>query len=85
MPTRFAKFTQSDAKRLFKAAASAGVKVRVEFRPDGTIIAIADRPPSSDGEPPSESPEDISSSSQTRSAFQGAAACRISPERKGIG
>jgi hypothetical protein len=34
-----AKFTQSDAERLFKAAAKAGVSVRVEFRSDRTIIA----------------------------------------------
>jgi hypothetical protein len=40
MPVRLAKFTQSDAKRLFKAAANAGVNVRLEFRPDGTIIAV---------------------------------------------
>jgi hypothetical protein len=39
MSNRPAKFTQSDAKRLFKAAANAGVNVRVEFHPDGTIIA----------------------------------------------
>jgi hypothetical protein len=39
MSSRQAKFTQSDAKRLFKAAAKAGVNVRVEFRSDGTIIA----------------------------------------------
>jgi hypothetical protein len=34
-----AKFTQSDAERLLKAAAKAGVSVRVEFRSDRTIIA----------------------------------------------
>ena len=34
-----AKFTQSDAGRIFKAARKAGVDVKVEFRPDGTIIA----------------------------------------------
>jgi hypothetical protein len=39
MPSAPAKVTQSDANRLFKAAAKAGVKVRLEFRPDGTIIA----------------------------------------------
>jgi hypothetical protein len=39
MRSRLAKFTQSDAKRLFKAAVKAGVEVRLEFRPDGTIIA----------------------------------------------
>jgi hypothetical protein len=37
MPTRFANFTQSQAKRLFKAAVCAGVTV--EFRADGTIVA----------------------------------------------
>jgi hypothetical protein len=39
MSNGLAKFTQSDAERLFKAAANDGVDVRVEFRPDGTIIA----------------------------------------------
>jgi hypothetical protein len=39
MSNRPARFTQSDAKRLFNAAANAGVNVRVEFHPDGTIIA----------------------------------------------
>jgi hypothetical protein len=37
-----AKFTQSDAERLFKAAAKAGIKVRVEFRSDRTIIVSTD-------------------------------------------
>jgi hypothetical protein len=40
MPARFARFTQTDAKRLFKAAANVGINVRLEFRPDGTIVAI---------------------------------------------
>jgi hypothetical protein len=39
MSSRRPKFTQSDARRLFQAAATAGVNLRVEFRPDGTIIA----------------------------------------------
>jgi hypothetical protein len=39
-----AKFTQSDAERLFKAAANAGVSVRVEFRSDRTIIVTTDKP-----------------------------------------
>lgn len=39
MANRSTKFTQSDVKRLFKAAMSAGVRVRVEFHPDGTIVA----------------------------------------------
>jgi len=34
-----AKFTESDAGRIFKAARKAGVDVKVEFRPDGTIVA----------------------------------------------
>jgi len=34
-----AKFTQSDAGRIFKAARKAGVDVTVEFRPDGIIVA----------------------------------------------
>jgi hypothetical protein len=40
MSNRPLKFTQSDANRLFKAAANAGVNVRLEFRPDGTIVAM---------------------------------------------
>jgi len=40
MSSRPAKFTQSEVERLFKAAAKAGVNVRVEFRHEGTIIAI---------------------------------------------
>jgi hypothetical protein len=61
MPTRLTKFTQSDAKRLFKAAVKAGVNVRLEFHPDGTIVAITDKSaePSGKGEPSSESPETI--------------------------
>jgi hypothetical protein len=39
-----AKFTQSDAERLFRAAANAGVSVRVEFRSDRTIIVTTDKP-----------------------------------------
>jgi hypothetical protein len=39
MPNRTAKFTQTYAKRLFRAAANAGVNVRLEFRLDGTIVA----------------------------------------------
>jgi hypothetical protein len=39
-----AKFTQSDAERLFKAAANAGVSMRVEFRSDRTIIVTTDKP-----------------------------------------
>ncbi len=41
MRSRLARFTESDAKRLFKAAVKAGVDVRLEFRPDGTIIATS--------------------------------------------
>jgi hypothetical protein len=44
MDSRLAKFTQSDAKRLFKAAVKAVVDVRLEFRPDGMIIATAHKP-----------------------------------------
>ena len=39
MSRRVAKFTQSDAARIFKAARKAGVDVTVEFRPDGIIVA----------------------------------------------
>lgn len=52
MPTRPANLSQSDATRLFKAAAKANVVVRIEFRPDGTIIATTGRvaaPPAEDG------------------------------------
>jgi hypothetical protein len=44
MPRGRAKFTQTDAERLFKAAANAGVSVRVEFRSDRTIIVTTDKP-----------------------------------------
>jgi hypothetical protein len=43
MSTRPNKFSQSQANRLVKAAAKAGVNMRLEFRPDGTIIAITGR------------------------------------------
>jgi len=49
-----AKFTQTDAERLFKAAANAGVSVRVEFRSDRTIIATT----AEISKPPSENQED---------------------------
>jgi hypothetical protein len=55
MRSRLANFTQSHAKRLFKAAAAAGVDVRVEFRPDGTIIATAHKSAELDGADPSSS------------------------------
>jgi hypothetical protein len=56
-----AKFTQSDAERLFKAAAKAGVSVRVEFRSDRTIIATTDKPSDLTGNDavPSDSSEEI--------------------------
>ena len=55
-----AKFTQSDAERLFKAAARAGVKVRVEFRSDRTIIVTTDKPADpTDDDGPSGSSEEI--------------------------
>jgi hypothetical protein len=47
MPTRLANVTQAQAKRLFKAAASAGVTV--EFRPDGTIVANPHKPAELEG------------------------------------
>lgn len=61
MRTRLAKLTQSDAKRLFKAAVEAGVDLRLEFRPDGAIIATAHKPAEVDGADalPSDSPEEI--------------------------
>ena len=54
-----AKFTQSDAERLFKAAARAGVNVRVEFRSDRTIIATTGKPTDLNDDLPSDSPEEI--------------------------
>jgi hypothetical protein len=36
--SRPAKFTQAEIKRLFAAAAKAGVDLRLEIRPDGTLI-----------------------------------------------
>jgi hypothetical protein len=56
-----AKFTQSDAQRLFKAAAKAGVSVRVEFRSDRTIIVTTDKPVEVSGNDPlpPDSPEEI--------------------------
>jgi hypothetical protein len=65
MRSRPANFTQSHAKRLFKAAAAAaaaaGVDVRVEFRPDGTIIATAHKPAEVNGADalPSDAPEEV--------------------------
>jgi hypothetical protein len=65
MRSRLANFTQSHAKRLFKAAAAAaaaaGVDVRVEFRPDGTIIATAHKPAEVNGADalPSDAPEEV--------------------------
>jgi hypothetical protein len=61
MSHRLAKFSQSAAARIFKAAANAGVKVRVEFRADGTIIATSERLPegSLDGALGTETSEDL--------------------------
>jgi hypothetical protein len=61
MRNRLGKFTQSDARRLFKAAVKAGVDVRLEYRPDGTIIAVVHKPAEVDGADglPSDSPEEI--------------------------
>jgi hypothetical protein len=58
MRSRAGNFTQSHAKRLFKAAAAAGVDVTVEFRPDGTIVATAHKPVEADAAV-SDSPEEI--------------------------
>jgi hypothetical protein len=58
MSRRAANFTQAHAKRLFKAAAAAGVDVTVEFRPDGTIVATAHKPAEADAAD-FESPEEI--------------------------
>lgn len=56
-----AKFTQSDAERLFKAAAKAGVNVRVEFRSDRTIVVTTEKLADLGcNEPqPADSPEEI--------------------------
>jgi hypothetical protein len=39
MSRRPAKFTQTQVSRLFAAAAKVGVNLRLEIRPDGTLIA----------------------------------------------
>jgi hypothetical protein len=57
MPARFANFTQTQAKRLLKAAVSAGVTV--EFRPDGTIVATPQKPTEVAEVTPPESAEEI--------------------------
>ena len=55
-----AKFTQSDAERLFKAAAKAGINVRVEFRSDHSIVVTTDKSADLAIEPrPFDSPEEI--------------------------
>ena len=55
-----AKFTQSDAERLFKAAAKAGINVRVEFGSDRSIVVTTDKSADLANEPrPSDSPEEI--------------------------
>jgi len=38
-----AKFTDSDLTRIFRVAAKAGVDVRVEIRPDGTLVVTGKR------------------------------------------
>jgi hypothetical protein len=45
MAKRSANPTQSIAKRLFEAAAKVGVNVRVEFHPDGMIVATTSPSP----------------------------------------
>jgi hypothetical protein len=47
MSTRPNKFSQSQANRLVKASAKAGVDVHLEFRPDGIIIAPTHKPATS--------------------------------------
>jgi hypothetical protein len=56
-----ARFTQSDAERLFKAAAKAGVNVRVEFRSDRSIVVTTDKPADLGGNElrSADSPEEI--------------------------
>jgi hypothetical protein len=58
MRSRAGNITESHAKRLFKAAAAAGVDVTVEFRPDGTIVATTRKPAEPDTAD-SDSPEEI--------------------------
>lgn len=52
MSPRPAKFTQGDVARVWRAARAAGETVKVEVRPDGTIVAIpvSRREPSADNE-----------------------------------
>jgi hypothetical protein len=42
MSSRASRFTQAEANRLFKAAITAGVSVRLELQLDGTIVATTD-------------------------------------------
>jgi hypothetical protein len=51
-----AKFTQSDVARILRGAEAVGVEVRMEFRPDGTIIVTKGR--AAEGEPIEANPWD---------------------------
>jgi hypothetical protein len=60
VPRRPANFTQSQAISIFKAAAKAGLNVRVEFHSDGTIIASTSDPMTPNiQEPRPETPGDL--------------------------
>jgi hypothetical protein len=39
MPTAKVRWRESEVSRVFRAAAKAGVQVRVDIRPDGTLSA----------------------------------------------
>jgi hypothetical protein len=66
--TRPARYTEADVRRIFSAAAKAGLNVRIEITPDGKIVAIA-KPPG--GEPSAANPWDgvlVGAEEQKRSA-----------------
>jgi hypothetical protein len=43
------RFTEADIHRIFHAAVKAGVTVKLEIRPDGTILATTGKPGESNG------------------------------------
>jgi hypothetical protein len=58
---RAAKFTQAEIGRIFKAAAEAGLDVRVEIREDGIIATTVSKAAKSDtnGASMIDTPEDL--------------------------
>jgi hypothetical protein len=43
------RFTEADIHRIFHAAVKAGVTVKLELRPDGTIVATTGKPGEANG------------------------------------